>query len=285
MLFDSYLLSRNRNFIVFNAVYNVFFVILFTLAMIFDLQKIENLWSLPCSANLYIFSAIAFVINLMSLIVNINDIIRKCSSEGDNINPPGYYKWAYWLSILHLIAALFMLGSIYSNPVPCIQNSMNMFIVYSMYVLISSIELYMMMNVILIIILLIVTLLLIRCFSPTTFVSIADTFNNYTANRSGIPFLDRTLVKTFEDLKKETEEENKNEGNGEKDEKETVECPICLSNFAEKDKIRELPCKHFFHMECIDEWYKKNSKCPLCRNDLSQKKEEDHQPNNEDNMV
>lgn len=33
--------------------------------------------------------------------------------------------------------------------------------------------------------------------------------------------------------------------------------------------IRDTPCGHMFHVECIDQWCLKNLNCPLCRTDLS----------------
>ncbi|KAK9013730.1 hypothetical protein V6N11_041728 [Hibiscus sabdariffa] len=44
-------------------------------------------------------------------------------------------------------------------------------------------------------------------------------------------------------------------------------CPICLSEYLSKDTIRCIPkCKHCFHAECIDEWLRMNTTCPVCRN-------------------
>ena len=43
-------------------------------------------------------------------------------------------------------------------------------------------------------------------------------------------------------------------------------CPICLSEYRTKDTLRTLPdCFHYFHSDCIDEWLRMNSTCPLCR--------------------
>ncbi|OMO64299.1 hypothetical protein CCACVL1_21877 [Corchorus capsularis] len=44
-------------------------------------------------------------------------------------------------------------------------------------------------------------------------------------------------------------------------------CPICLSEYSSKETIRCIPeCQHCFHVECVDEWLRMNSSCPLCRN-------------------
>lgn len=45
-------------------------------------------------------------------------------------------------------------------------------------------------------------------------------------------------------------------------------CCICLSKFSNNEDLRELPCAHVFHMECIDKWLKINALCPLCKSEL-----------------
>jgi hypothetical protein len=44
-------------------------------------------------------------------------------------------------------------------------------------------------------------------------------------------------------------------------------CPICLDDFVHGETtIRELPCNHIFHPECIDPFLKDNSSlCPMCK--------------------
>ena len=44
-------------------------------------------------------------------------------------------------------------------------------------------------------------------------------------------------------------------------------CPICLDDFVTGETtIRELPCNHIFHPECIDPFLRDNSSlCPLCK--------------------
>lgn len=44
-------------------------------------------------------------------------------------------------------------------------------------------------------------------------------------------------------------------------------CPICLDDFISNEtQVRELPCKHIFHPECIDIFLRDNSSlCPMCK--------------------
>jgi hypothetical protein len=48
------------------------------------------------------------------------------------------------------------------------------------------------------------------------------------------------------------------------------ECAICSEKFAAEDNVTPLPCdtKHYFHSECIVNWFNSQSQkesCPLCR--------------------
>lgn len=48
-----------------------------------------------------------------------------------------------------------------------------------------------------------------------------------------------------------------------------TECPICLGEFMNGDKVRILPkCNHGFHVRCIDTWLLSHSSCPTCRQSL-----------------
>lgn len=48
-----------------------------------------------------------------------------------------------------------------------------------------------------------------------------------------------------------------------------IECPICLGEFIDGEKVRVLPnCNHRFHVSCIDTWLRSHSSCPNCRHSL-----------------
>jgi hypothetical protein len=45
-------------------------------------------------------------------------------------------------------------------------------------------------------------------------------------------------------------------------------CSICLTSYQLKDRLRELPCRHCFHMDCIDQWLERSTLCPICKTSL-----------------
>jgi len=49
---------------------------------------------------------------------------------------------------------------------------------------------------------------------------------------------------------------------------EDAVCCICLGRYTNDVELRELPCTHHFHVECVDKWLKINASCPLCKHDI-----------------
>ncbi|KAG4944134.1 hypothetical protein JHK85_048780 [Glycine max] len=47
-------------------------------------------------------------------------------------------------------------------------------------------------------------------------------------------------------------------------------CCICLAKYENNDELRELPCSHLFHKDCVDKWLKINALCPLCKSDVGE---------------
>jgi hypothetical protein len=56
----------------------------------------------------------------------------------------------------------------------------------------------------------------------------------------------------------------------------STSCSICFEDYCSGDAVRVLPCKHRFHIECIDKWfysstdYTRPPACPLCNAELLQ---------------
>lgn len=47
---------------------------------------------------------------------------------------------------------------------------------------------------------------------------------------------------------------------------EHIDCRVCLSEFEEGEKVRNLNCRHTFHKDCLDQWLQQYcATCPLCR--------------------
>ena len=48
----------------------------------------------------------------------------------------------------------------------------------------------------------------------------------------------------------------------------TRTCVICHEVMNEESFVTDLPvCNHLYHHKCISEWFKVNSKCPICKHD------------------
>ncbi|CAN1168205.1 E3 ubiquitin-protein ligase At4g11680 [Linum perenne] len=49
---------------------------------------------------------------------------------------------------------------------------------------------------------------------------------------------------------------------------EDAVCCICLNEYEDEEELKELPCGHVFHVECVDKWLKINASCPLCKYEI-----------------
>ena len=59
-------------------------------------------------------------------------------------------------------------------------------------------------------------------------------------------------------------------GSGNNNDKDAPTCAICCAEYQFGDELRILPCKHEFHVACVDQWLKLKRACPLCRHDITQ---------------
>ena len=76
----------------------------------------------------------------------------------------------------------------------------------------------------------------------------AEIFNNIETEFSNITPTDINKYKTYL-CKHQTEKT----------------CTICLENFKIGESITQLPCKHYFHKECLSKWFSLKNICPLCK--------------------
>eukprot|EP00536_Pseudo-nitzschia_multiseries_P006278 jgi/Psemu1/296196/fgenesh1_pm.130_\ len=47
-----------------------------------------------------------------------------------------------------------------------------------------------------------------------------------------------------------------------------IKCLVCQEEYWEGDQLRNLPCGHCFHKECVDQWLLSKDFCPYCRTTL-----------------
>ncbi|KAG0249810.1 hypothetical protein BG011_008922 [Mortierella polycephala] len=84
----------------------------------------------------------------------------------------------------------------------------------------------------------------------------ASTINNFSSpSSSSFSCITQSQVRPEEDLAtNDPSDEN---------------CTICLQTFEQSDRLRPLPCRHAFHVACIDEWLQQSAQCPICRQEVT----------------
>jgi E3 ubiquitin-protein ligase RNF115/126 len=51
----------------------------------------------------------------------------------------------------------------------------------------------------------------------------------------------------------------------EEDTSKNLQCTVCMEDFVLKESVRQLPCGHKFHDDCIIPWLEMHGSCPICR--------------------
>ncbi|XP_069042149.1 E3 ubiquitin-protein ligase RNF126 isoform X2 [Lepisosteus oculatus] len=75
---------------------------------------------------------------------------------------------------------------------------------------------------------------------------------------TGPPPADREKIKTLPTV--QITEEHVGSG---------LECPVCKEDYSVGENVRQLPCNHLFHNDCIVPWLEQHDTCPVCRKSLS----------------
>ena len=57
-------------------------------------------------------------------------------------------------------------------------------------------------------------------------------------------------------------------------------CCVCLEEFQKGQEVVELHCGkgHIFHIDCLEDWARRNKTCPLCRQDFIEIAREENNP-------
>lgn len=108
---------------------------------------------------------------------------------------------------------------------------------------------------------------LLQQHTTNPFTDLINIINTSTTNNYG-------LANNFTDVVTTLEEEDLNNLKKFKTDKILEEkCSICMTNIIIDEEVCELPCKHNFHNECVQPWFKQyNYKCPICRMEVGKPK-------------
>lgn len=56
-----------------------------------------------------------------------------------------------------------------------------------------------------------------------------------------------------------------------------AECSICMDSVEIGEEVTSLPCKHWFHGQCVSAWLKEHDTCPHCRQGITRPPEDTNQ--------
>uniref|UniRef100_A0AAV1UDM4 RING-type domain-containing protein n=1 Tax=Peronospora matthiolae TaxID=2874970 RepID=A0AAV1UDM4_9STRA len=88
-----------------------------------------------------------------------------------------------------------------------------------------------------------------------------------TESWDGLPYPQIITLPTF----KYRPREQLADGNqsGDDGEVSNTVCAVCCDGFEAGEEVRALPCLHFYHRECIDQWLMCHRQCPICKHVVS----------------
>ncbi|KAG2246794.1 hypothetical protein Bca52824_086422 [Brassica carinata] len=49
---------------------------------------------------------------------------------------------------------------------------------------------------------------------------------------------------------------------------EMNQCAVCMDEFEDGRDVKQMPCKHVFHQDCLMPWLELHNSCPVCRYEL-----------------
>lgn len=163
-------------------------------------------------------------------------------------------RLSFFLDVFY--AVWFVLGNIWLHTVePCINENQILYTVCALYLILGFIGFIMPL----------VMCIAICCCLPCAIVAITVLGNRLQENL-GAP------QEIIEELEEYQYQDGKLGGKGIPQGEAT--CSICLDDFQNGDKVRQLPCQHFFHSSCVDKWLALNHTCPLCRESIMEEEEE-----------
>ncbi|KAF8054018.1 hypothetical protein N665_1355s0003 [Sinapis alba] len=78
-------------------------------------------------------------------------------------------------------------------------------------------------------------------------------------NRYGTPPASKSAIDGLPTVKVSKEDTLKSEMN---------QCAVCMDEFEDGSDVKQMPCKHVFHQDCLMPWLQLHNSCPVCRYEL-----------------